>query len=50
MLFHLQGEPVPVYPKQDKMTFIRMLADTLIKDINITGTLSENFGYKIDAR
>ena len=49
-LAQIQGEPVPVYPKQDKMTFIRMLADTLIKDINITGTLSENFGYKIDAR
>lgn len=49
-LAKIQGEPVPVYPKEDKMTFIRMLADTLIKDINITGAISENFGYKIDAR
>jgi len=49
-LAQIQGKPVPVYPREDKMTFIRMLADTLIKDINITGAISDNFGYKIDAR
>ncbi|MBA3012023.1 MAG: signal peptide peptidase SppA [Proteobacteria bacterium] len=44
----IQGKPIPVYPKEDKMTFIRKLADTLFKDINISGTISDNFRYIVN--
>jgi protease-4 len=44
-LAQIKGKPVPVYPKEDKMTFIRKLADTLVKDINISGAISDNFRY-----
>lgn len=38
----------PVYPKEDKMTFIKKLADTLLKDINISGTVTDNLRYIIN--
>ena len=44
-LAQIEGEPVPVYIKEDKMTFIRRLAETLFKDINISGAISDNFRY-----
>ena len=44
----IKGRPVPVYPKEDKMTFIRKLAETLFKDINISGTISDNFRYIVN--
>jgi len=44
----IKGKPVPVYPKEDKMTFIRKLAETLFKDINISGTISDNFRYIVN--
>ncbi len=37
----IPGEPVPVYPKEDKMTFIRKLADTLMQKINLSGSLQQ---------
>jgi len=37
----ITGEPVPVYPKEDKMTFIRKLADTLMQKINLSGSLQQ---------
>jgi len=43
----IDGEAVPVYPAEDKMTFIKKLAETLVKDINISGILPENPGYRI---
>jgi protease-4 len=45
---NVKGELNPVYPKEDKMTFIRKLATTLFKDINITGTVTDNLRYIIN--
>lgn len=44
----IRGELKPVYPKEDKITFLRRLAETLFKDINITGTVTDNFRYIIN--
>jgi len=38
----------PVYPKEDKITFFKKLAETLFKDINISGTVTDNFRYIIN--
>ena len=38
----------PVYPKEDKITFIKRLADTLLKDLNISGTVTDNLRYIIN--
>jgi len=46
-LAQIQGKLIPVYPREDKMTFIRMLADTLFKNINISSAISDNFRYII---
>jgi protease-4 len=45
---NIQGKLIPVYPKEDKITFIKKLADTLFKDINITGTVTDNLRYIIN--
>jgi len=44
----IKGELKPVYPREDKITFIRKLANTLFKDINITGTVTDNLRYIIN--
>ncbi|PIE61579.1 MAG: signal peptide peptidase SppA [Desulfobacterales bacterium] len=46
-LAEIEGDLVPVYPAEDKMTFIKKLADTLLKDINISGMFPQNPGYSI---
>ena len=38
-------ELVPVYPMEDQISFLRRLADTLLKDLNISGTIPDNFRY-----
>ena len=38
----------PVYPREDRITFIKRLADTLFKDINISGTVTDNLRYIIN--
>jgi protease IV len=45
---NVKGELKPVYPKEDKITFIKKLATTLFKDINITGTVTDNLRYIIN--
>lgn len=45
---NITGELIPVYPKEDKITFIKRLADTLFKDINISGTVTDNLRYIIN--
>ena len=45
---NIKGELNPVYPKEDKITFIKKLANTLFKDINISGTFSDNLRYIIN--
>lgn len=45
---NIKGELNPVYPKEDKITFIKKLANTLFKNINISGTISDNLRYIIN--
>jgi len=44
----IDGKLKPVYPKEDKITFFKRLADTLFKDINISGTVTDNLRYIIN--
>ncbi len=44
----IKGKLKPVYPKEDKITFIKKLAETLFKDINISGTVTDNLRYIIN--
>jgi protease IV len=44
----ITGELKPVYPKEDKITFIKRLADTLLKDFNISGSVTDNLRYIIN--
>ncbi|MCD4719989.1 MAG: signal peptide peptidase SppA [Desulfobacula sp.] len=45
---NIKGELKPVYPKEDTITFFKKLADTLFKDINISGTVTDNLRYIIN--
>lgn len=47
-LANIKGELKPVYPKEDKITFIKKLADTLLKDLNISGAVTDNLRYIIN--
>ena len=47
-LAKIKGELTPVYPKEDKITFIKRLTETLFKDINISGAISNNLRYIIN--
>ncbi len=44
----IEGEVIPVYPQPDKISFFRELTQSLIKDINITSAVSDNFRYIIN--
>lgn len=44
----IKGEIEPVYPKKDKITFIKRLTRSLLKDLHISGTVSDNFRYIAD--
>ena len=44
----IKGEIKPVYPKKDKLTVIKRLTRSLLKDLNISGTVSDNFRYIAD--
>ena len=47
-LARIKGKPVPVYPREDKITFIRKLTQTLLKDLNVTGSITDNFRFVIN--
>ncbi len=47
-LANIEGELNPVYPREDKITFFKKLANTLFKDINISGTITDNLRYIIN--
>ena len=47
-LADIKDELKPVYPREDKITFIKRLADTLLKDINISGSVTDNLRYIIN--
>ena len=44
----IEGKLKPIYPKEDKITFFKKLADTLFKDINISGAITDNLRYIIN--
>ncbi len=44
----IQEELKPVYPKEDQLGLFKKLAKNLLKDFNISGTLSDNFGFVIN--
>ncbi len=41
----IEEELTPVYPKEDKITLFRKLAETLFQDVNLGSRLSESFRY-----
>lgn len=41
----IEDELIPVYPKADKMTLFKKLAETLLQDVNLGTRLSEQFRY-----
>ena len=44
----IKGEIIPVYPQPDKMSFFKEFTQSLLKDINITSAVSDNFRYIIN--
>jgi protease-4 len=46
----IKGKLLPVYPKEDKMTFIKRLADTLLKDISLSATVPDHLKYMTPPR
>lgn len=45
---NIKDELKPVYPREDKITFLKKLVNTLFKDINITGAVTDNLRYIIN--
>jgi protease-4 len=45
---HIKGKLKPVYPKEDKITFLKKLANTLFENINISGAVTDNLRYVIN--
>lgn len=41
----IQGKLVPVYPEEDKITFLKRLAETLFEDVNLKGAVSDYLEY-----
>lgn len=41
----IEGELTPVYPKEDKITLFKKLAETLLQDVTLGSRLSEQFRY-----
>lgn len=46
-LAEMDQEPVPVYPKDNPISVLRKMAQTLFKDLNISGTITDNLRYII---
>ncbi len=46
-LAKIQGKLIPVYPRKNKMDFFRQLADTLLKDLHISGSITDHLGFVI---
>ncbi|MFO7911955.1 MAG: signal peptide peptidase SppA [Desulfotignum sp.] len=44
----IEGRLIPVYPKETPISFLRKIARTLFKDLNISGTVTDNFRYIIN--
>jgi protease-4 len=46
-LAEMDQEPVPVYPKDNPISVLRKMTQTLFKDLNISGTITDNLRYII---
>lgn len=44
----IEGELVPVYPKEDRMSVLREFMETLLKNLNVTGAITDNLGFVIN--
>jgi protease IV len=47
-LAEIDGRPVPVYPKETPISMLRKITRTLFKDLNISGTITDNLRYIIN--
>ena len=47
-LADIDEEPVPVYPKDTPISVLRKLTQTLLKDLDISGTITDNLRFIID--
>jgi len=47
-LADIDEEPVPVYPKDSPISVLRKLTKTLLKDLDISGTITDNLRFIID--
>jgi protease-4 len=44
----MDQKPVPVYPKDNPISVLRKMTQTLFKDLNISGTITDNLRYIIN--
>ncbi len=44
----ITGDVTPVYPSEDGMTVIKKVISSLFKDADITGTITDNFGFIVN--
>jgi protease-4 len=47
-LADIDEEPVPVYPRETPISVLRKLAQTLLKDLDISGAITDNLRFIID--
>ncbi|MEX1297840.1 MAG: signal peptide peptidase SppA [Desulfotignum sp.] len=47
-LAELDEDPVPVYPKDNPISVLRKLTQTLLKDLDISGAITDNLRFIID--
>jgi protease-4 len=47
-LADIDEEPVTVYPKDTPISVLRKLTQTLLKDLDISGTITDNLRFIID--
>ena len=48
VLAGITGEVVPVYPQEDNMTVIKKVIHSLFKGADITGAITDNFGFIVN--
>jgi protease-4 len=46
-LAEMDQEPIPVYPKDNPISVLRKMTQTLLKNINISGAITDNLRYII---
>ena len=46
----IKGELLPVYPKEDRMTFFRKLADTMAREFNLSGAIPDQIKFMAPPR